>query len=89
MATAGGGVVTVRPRRPARGHGAVARELQRMPPGSTVRLHFGEIFVRYVRRWMVAGVIGDPLTSTALAKLNGGTMPSVLAPAWTVAEVAP
>ncbi len=74
---------------PPRGHGAVARQLAKLPSGTRVQLHYGAVFVRYVKRWMVAGVIGDPATSTELSRLNGGVMPVILSPAWEPAEVTP
>ncbi len=67
---------------PARGHGAVARQLGRLPSQTHVRLHHGAVYVKAERRWLVAGVIGEPVTSTTLAKLNGGVMPVPLVPAW-------
>lgn len=74
---------------PARGHGSVVRQLSRMPSGSQVRLFYGAVYTKFVRRWMVAGVIGDPITSTALSSLNGGVMPAVMASAWGPNEVTP
>jgi hypothetical protein len=74
---------------PTRGHGAVARQLGRFPSGTRVQLHYGSVFVRYVRQWMVAGVIGDPVTSTEPSRLNGGVMPQALSPAWEPGEVTP
>jgi hypothetical protein len=40
---------------PTRGHGSVARQLAKLPSGTRVQLHYGSVFVRYVRQWMVAG----------------------------------
>lgn len=74
---------------PARGHGAVARQLAKLPSQTRVQLHYGAVFVKYLTRWMVAGVIGDPITSTTLALLNGGVMPVLLSPAWEPVEVTP
>ncbi len=72
---------------PARGHGSVARQLAKLPSQTHVRMHHGAVFVKYVRRWMVAGVIGDPVTSTELSRLNGGVMPVPMSPAWQPVEV--
>ncbi len=74
---------------PARGHGAVARQLAKLPSGTRVQLHYGAVWVKYLKKWMVAGVIGEPVTSTALALLNGGVMPVQLSPAWEPVEVTP
>jgi hypothetical protein len=78
-----------RPSRAPRGHGPVARQLAKLPSQTRVQLHHGAVFVKYERRWMVAGVIGDPITSTTMALLNGGVLPVVLSPAWEPAEVTP
>ncbi len=79
-----------RPRRiPTRGHGPVARQLGRLPSGTRGQLHYGAVFVRYVKCGMVAGVIGDPITSAELSRLNGGVAPVQLSPAWDPAEVTP
>jgi hypothetical protein len=67
----------------------VARYLSRLPSGSTVRMHYGAVMVKYVRRWMTAGFIGDPITSTALSRLNGGVRPTLLVPAWAPSEATP
>ncbi len=78
--------MTFRPAQiPARGHGAVARQLAKLPSQTRVQLHYGAVFVKYVRKWMLAGVIGEPVTSTELSRLNGGVMPVLLSPAWEVA----
>ncbi len=63
--------------------------MAKLPSGTRVQLHYGAVFVRYVRKWMVAGVIGDPITSTELSRLNGGVLPVRLSPAWEPAEVTP
>ncbi len=70
---------------PARGKGSVTRQLSRMLPGSRVELFYGDVFVKFVTRWMKAGTCGDPVSTSALAKLNGDVMPVLLVPAWTPA----
>jgi hypothetical protein len=77
------------PSLPPRGHGPVARQLAKLPSGARVHLHYGSVWVKYVRRWMPAGVIGDPITSPELARLNAGMMPIQLSPAWGPGEVTP
>ncbi len=74
---------------PSRGHGAVARQLAKLPSQTRVQLHYGAVWVKYLKRWMVAGVIGEPVTSTELSRLNGGVMPVLLSPAWEPRELAP
>ncbi len=82
--------MTFRPSRvPTRGLDAVARQLSRLPSGTRVQLHYGAVLVKYVTRWMVAGVIGDPITSTEVSRLNGGVLPVQLSPAWEPVGVAP
>ncbi len=79
-----------RPRQiPARGCGPVARQLATFPTGTRVQLHYGAVWVKFVRRWMVAGVVGDPVTSTELGRLNGGVMPGLLSRAWEPVGVTP
>ncbi len=74
---------------PTRGLGAVARQLSRLPSGTRVQLHYGSVWIKYVRRWMLAGVIGEPTTSTELSRVNGGVLPVQLLPAWEPVEVTP
>lgn len=63
--------------RPAR-PGSPLRRLSALPAGTHVRLWFGAIFIRYVKRWMQAGFIGEPIGPKALLRLNGGAFPTVL-----------
>ncbi len=74
---------------PPRGHGPVARQLAKLPSGTRVQLHYGAVWIKYLRKWMIAGVIGFPITSPELARLNAGMMPVQLSPAWEPAEVTP
>ncbi len=76
-------------RMPSRGHGVVARQLAKLPSGTRVQMQYGSVWVKYVRRWMVAGVIRFPTTSPELARLNAGMMPVQLSPAWEPTEVTP
>lgn len=72
-----------RPRHiPPRGHGPVARQLARLASGTRVQLQYGAVYVKLVRKWLPAGVICDPITSTELSRLNGGVLPAMLPPAW-------
>jgi hypothetical protein len=67
----------------------VARQLAKLPQGTRVQLHYGAVWIRYARKWMLAGTIGDPITSAELSRLNGGVLPVQLSPAWEPVEVAP
>ncbi len=63
--------------RPGKGQSA-ARRLAALPLLMHVRLRSGGIWGRYVPRWLPAGWIDRPVTSKALARLNGNTMPTVM-----------
>ncbi len=60
-----------------------------LPSGTRVQLHYGAVWIKYLKRWMVAGVISDPATSAELGRINGGIMPVILSPAGEPAEVTP
>lgn len=72
-----------RPQFPPRGKGSVVRQLTAMPSAALVQLFHGQVWQKAVKRWMPAGTIGEPISSTALALLNGNVMPVRLLPAWT------
>lgn len=63
------------------GRGSAVSRLAALPPGTYVRMHLGAVYVKARTRWMVAGVIGNPIGPKALLRLNRGHEPVVLVPA--------
>ncbi len=66
--------------RSGRGQSPV-RRLAALPALTHVRLGYGAVLVKYVTRWIPAGVIDRPITSRTLINLNAGVMPAVMVPA--------
>jgi hypothetical protein len=65
-------------RRAEQAGAAALRTLRRHPTGTRVETTLGAVYVWFRACWMVAGVIGEPVTSRALLVANDGVPPVVL-----------